>query len=166
QQPRDKTVGFSQQVFGGARPSWLKSPHRTPPFRYPWKDTNATLQALRASDTPPDPHDGYHLTYAHPVDGGPTLPTMACEIQLHPVGVPSRSHRHNSTTIYHVFRGEGATVIDSEAIEWSRGDIFVIPPWATHRHENRASEDAILFSICDWPAIRALGLYEEEAGGD
>jgi gentisate 1,2-dioxygenase len=68
--------------------------------------------------------------------------------------------------IYHVFRGSGATFVDSQALEWNRGDIFVVPAWHWHRHENRAEGDAILFSMTDAPTFIALGLYREERAGE
>ena len=43
-----------------------------------------------------------------------------------------------------------------------QGDIFVVPSWQWHSHENTTSDDAILFSISDRPATEALGLYREE----
>jgi len=39
---------------------------------------------------------------------------------------------------------------------------LVVPPWSWHAHENTQSQDAILFSITDQPAVAALGLYREE----
>lgn len=162
QQPRDKPVGWSSKTLGHARPLWMKSEHSTPPLRYPWTDTYATLAALRESETPPDPYDGYHLMYTHPLNGGPTLPTFACNLQLFTPKLKTRAHRHNSTTIYQAFRGKGVTIVDGERLEWSQGDMFVVPPWKRHEHENLLDGDSILFSICDWPAIQALGLYKEE----
>jgi len=62
------------------------------------------------------------------------------------------------------FRGQGEAEVDGELLEWSQGDIFVIPPWSWHKHGNRAGQDAILFSMSDWPTLSALGLYREEGG--
>lgn len=160
QQPVERPAGYSAKLWGYARPSWIKSDLPTPPFRYPWKETYATLLALKESDG--DPFDGIHLRYAHPVNGGATLPTFSCEIQLLRPGEKTQAHRHNSTTYYHVFRGEGATVVSDERLEWAQGDIFVVPPWSWHNHENRLDQDAILFSISDWPTMTALGFYREE----
>jgi gentisate 1,2-dioxygenase len=87
---------------------------------------------------------------------------MSCEFSLLRPREETGSHRHNSTVVYHVFRGEGATAVGEERLEWVEGDIFVIPPWEWHRHENRRDQDSILFSIADWPALDALGLYREE----
>ena len=126
------------------------------------ESSQAALTALIESGTPPDASDGYQLTYTHPLHGGPTLPTFACEIQQMPARFAGKPHRHNSVVIYHAFRGEGVTMIDDERYEWSKGDFFVIPAWAEHRHENPTSDDAMLFSVCDYPAMQAMGIYREE----
>ncbi len=160
-QPHQKPVGFSTKTLGHVKASWLKSEHKTPPYRYAWGDTQAALDALRESEVEPDPYDGFQLTYTHPVTGGPTLPTFACELQLFPTQRTTQEHRHISTTIYQVFRGSGATIVDGERLEWSQGDIFVVPPWSWHHHENGAGE-SILFSMDDYPALQALDLYREE----
>ena len=148
--------------MGHVRPTSLGQTQNPPPFRYPWTETQAALDAMKETEAEPDPHDGYHLTFCHPLTGGPTLPTAACEITLLPGKFAGRAHRHNSTVVYHAFRGEGATVVDGERFEWSKGDFLAIPPWSEHRHENSSSEDSILFSFTDWPAMKALGLWDEE----
>ena len=162
QQPRAREVGFSNQTMGHVKASWLRSEHRTPPYRYPWGDTAAALDALRANEVEPDPFDGYHVTFTHPVNGGPTLPTFACALQLLPSALKTQDHRHISTTIYYAFQGSGTTVVGDQRLEWSQGDIFVLPPWKWHHHESAADGDALLFSVDDWPAMQALGLYREE----
>ena len=74
----------------------------------------------------------------------------------------TRSHRHTSTSIYHVFRGGGATIVNDERIEWSQGDFFTVPLWSWHQHENGNKDEAILFSVNDRPVKEAFGLYREE----
>lgn len=162
QQPIVRPEGYSVRTMGGARPTWTQSEHPTPPFRYAWEETYATLMALKARETEGDPYDGLRLLYTHPLNGGPTLPSFACELQLLLPNQTTADHRHISTTIYQVFRGEGTTVVDGERLEWTQGDIFVVPPWNWHHHENRLGQDAILFSMNDWPALKAIGLYREE----
>ena len=49
-----------------------------------------------------------------------------------------------------------------ERFDRSRGDFFVLPPWAWHEHVNSTGEEAILFSIQDAPIMRALSLYREQ----
>jgi len=160
QQPVERPADYSAKLWGHVRPAWIDDEPPTPPFRYGWEETQALLTALK--ETGGDPFDGVHLRYSHPVNGGPTLRTFSCEIQLLRPKEKTHSHRHNSTTFYHVFRGEGATVVGEERLEWAEGDIFVVPPWFWHGHENRLDRDAILFSISDWPAMAALGFYREE----
>lgn len=101
---------------------------------------------------------------AYTVVGGEPMPMEeACEIHLLPPGFQARAHRHNSTTRYQVFRGSGCTIVDGERLDWSQGDMFVVPPWLWHEHENQSDGDAILFAMTDWPTIGALGLYREES---
>ena len=161
QQPIEKPDGYSSKIVGRARPNWIKTTHATPPFRYQWKETYATLSALKESDG--NPYDGILLEYVNPFTGGSTLPTYSCEIQLLRPTEKTRAHRHTSTVVYQAFRGEGVTAIDGQRYEWGQGDIFVVPPWRSHSHENRTSADAILFSITDRPSAAVLGLYREEA---
>jgi len=99
---------------------------------------------------------------ASPVDGGPTLPTIAWHAQRLGAGQKTLSHRHNSNTFYHAFEGEGAVVIEGDRLEWHAGDIFAVPAWTWHHHENGAGRDSILFSIDDWPAQTKLGFYMKE----
>lgn len=70
-----------------------------------------------------------------------------------------RDHRHNSTVIYHAFRGQGVTIVEGERFEWSKGDFIELPAWTTHRHENPSGEDAFLYSFTDSPAQKALGQF-------
>lgn len=162
QQPIEKPDSYSSRVFGHARPTWIKNSFDAPPYRYPWEDTYANLQALKESAG--DPYDGILLEYTNPVNGGHTLPTFSCMIQLLRPNEKTRTHRHTSTTVYHAFRGKGVTQVSANNLQWVQGDIFVVPPWQWHSHENATGEDAILFSITDRPATEALGLYREEAG--
>jgi len=160
-QPVQKKTGFTASTLGHVRPGWLKSEHSTPPFRYGWGDTASTLEPLRSAEAE-DPCDGIRLTYSHPVTGGPTLPTFACEVQMLRPRWTGQLHRHNSTTIYQAFRGQGVTTVGDKKLEWEQGDIFVVPPWAWHKHENRSGQDGVLFSMTDRPAMEALEVYREE----
>ena len=40
-----------------------------------------------------------------------------------------------------------AVVIDGERLEYQKGDIFAVPAWSWHHHENTNGDDTILFSI-------------------
>ena len=65
--------------------------------------------------------------------------------------------------MYYVAEGEGVSVIDGQAFEWTKGCILVVPSWALHEHANSSrSQDAVLFSIHDTPVLRKTDLYHEE----
>ena len=155
-------VGYSNRVFGHVRPASVAQSQQPPPFRYPWPETAAALAALKETEADPDPHDGYALVYTNPLTGGATLPTIACEMQLLPPGFTGTPHRHNSQAFYYVFRGQGATVVDGQRFAWAQGDFLDVPHWSEHQHENPSNADAILFCFTDWPAMKALGLYETQ----
>lgn len=131
------------------------------PVRHSWADTDATLNAVRKSERQSDPCDGYLLSYANPLTGGPSLPTLWAGVQLLSAGLKTSGHRQNCTTIYYVAEGHGVSNVGDEQLEWGKGDIFVVPPWELHYHENHSEGDAILFSVSDRAAMDALQLYRE-----
>lgn len=131
-------------------------------FHYKWRDTEPALRALVKAGKP-ERHDGYLLEYRNPVTGGPTMTTIQCAVQLLTAKQQTDAHRHTSTVMYHAFRGQGATEIGAQRFEWRQGDTFVVPVWHDHRHMNTSTDDAILFSMSDAPALKALGLYREES---
>ncbi len=162
QQEISKPVDRSIYELGPARPNWVSSQSiQPPPYRYRWEDTERALKAL--GEKPGDPFDGLLLRYVNPLTGGPTTPTLSCEIQMLRPGEQTRSHRHTSSAIYHVFRGKGFTVIGDTRYDWETGDTFVVPLWRWHHHGNSSQEGAVLFVMNDRPVMEALGFYREEA---
>jgi len=136
-------------------------------FHYKWRDTEPALRALAQDPSRRNAFDGYLLEYRNPLDGGPTMKTIGCAVQLLPPGHRTETHRHTSTVIYHAFRGSGATQIADHCFEWEQGDSFVVPLWYQHSHLNRSvSDEAILFSMSDAPVLKALDLYREESASD
>jgi gentisate 1,2-dioxygenase len=130
-------------------------------LHYHWRDTYESLKKL--AQTSGDPYDGAALEYINPANGGPTLPTMSCRVQMLRPSEKTKSHRHTSTSIYHAFRGSGTTLINGEPFHWQKGDTFIVPLWHWHDHANGSSTDeAILFSMNDEPILNAFGLYKEE----
>lgn len=164
QQTVTKPVGWSQQTYGTLQPRIASPSSATttsrPPYRYSWEETQRAFKAL--AESPGDPFDSVLLRYVDPLTGGPTLPTMACEIQMIRPGERGRAHRHTHTVVYHAFKGGGTTWIGDQRFDWEQGDSFVLPLWSWHAHENNSQEPAILFSINDRPAIEALGFFREE----
>ncbi len=151
-------------LYGMIRPASDPSGGLPPPLHYRWQDTYSALKRL--AENVPDPYEGIALDYVNPLTGGPTFPTLLCRIQMFRPGEQTKSHRHRSTSIYHVFRGNGTTIINGETFHWEQGDTFVVPLWSWHEHANSSSKDeALLFSMHDTPVLRAFGLYREEGHG-
>jgi gentisate 1,2-dioxygenase len=168
QQPVNACPDGALRRFGGApglRPLGAGPAGRPSPLPvYKWARTWEALQAL--AGTEPDPFDDVALEYQNPLTGGPALPTIGLAIQMLRPGVHTRAHRHTSSTVYHVVRGAGATIINGQRFDWGERDFLVVPPWAWHEHVNAsAREVAVLFQMNDMPTMRALDLYREEAYG-
>ncbi len=162
-QPMKQNSDHIAPRIGATRPVWEKPAERpTYNLHYRWQETYEKLQSL--SGGPGSPFDGVALEYVNP-EGGHTMPTMSCGIQMLRPGEVTKTHRHNYSVVYHAFRGSGATVIDGKKFEWQQGDCFVVPLWSWHSHQNQSkSDEAILFSVSDLPVMEALKLYREEAG--
>lgn len=144
------------------RPTWEApfSNQSSPILNYRWKASRDALHALR--DDAGSPYDGIILEYTNPLTGRSPLPTISAYLQLLRKDEHTKSHRHTSSTIYHVAEGEGRSIIGGKEYPWSEGDTFVIPSWAEHEHES-AHGEAVLFSYSDRPIINSFGFYREEA---
>jgi gentisate 1,2-dioxygenase len=160
-QPAD--VSLHQYGTAGLVPCGVPATGPASPLAvYRWQRTLAALQGLAATG-PFDPHDDVAFDYRNPVTGAPALPTIGLGIQMLRPGVRTAPHRHTSSTVYHVVRGAGTTVVDGTPFDWSERDFLAVPPWSWHEHLNRsAQEPAILFKMNDAPTMRALSLYREE----
>jgi len=141
-----------------SRANWSK-PY-SPVFRYGWDESHAALKAsARKSE-----FDGALYEYTNPLTGGPIMPTIGAQLQLLAPGEQTRAHRHTGSVIYQVACGRGRSRVGDQTFDWEEKDIFAVPSWCPHSHGNRSSTDeAVLFSFNDFPAMRALALYREEA---
>ena len=131
--------------------------------RYPYAVARGALDQLRAAGSIDASH-GFRLHYADPSSGGHAMPTLAAYLQLLPAGFAGALYQSTEAFIHYVVEGNGSTVIRAvdgamRTIEWSRGDLFVIPGWLAHHHI--AGEDAVLFNFSDAAAQQTLGLWRE-----
>ena len=161
-------AGHSSNLYGhaGLTPGFVSHARGdslgTSKLVYRWEDTRDALEGLR--DYAGSPHDGIILEYTDPVNGGPVTTTMSFHCQMLRPGERTRSHRHTTSTAYCCIEGEGVSRVGDQVFEWGRNDMFVVPSWAWHAHENKnADRDAVLYSVSDAPTIKAVGLYREES---
>ena len=133
----------------------------SPVFNYTYEKSHGALLALQKSRDP-DPHHGFKLHYANPLDGGYAMPTIATFLQMLPKGFTTRDYQATDATVFVCVEGQGTSTIDGETFTWSPRDIFVVPSWKKVSHT--ASENSVLFSYSDKVVQEKLGLWREQKG--
>lgn len=161
-----RPLNASCKTYGHAgvrplEPDWRKA--YSPLLKYSWSHTyEALCQYAQASEG--SPFDGLMLEYVNPITGGPVMPTMGAHMQMLRAGQATRAHRHTGNVIYHVAKGRGYSIIAGQRFDWEEHDIFCVPSWAWHEHVNLSrDDDACLFSFNDFPVMKSLSIYREEA---
>jgi len=128
-----------------SRENWSK-PY-SPVFQNKW---DSCFSGLRKEKT---------FEYKNPLTGGPVMPTMGA--RLDSISSGSKFKRNTGTSIFQVASGHGWSEIGERRFDWEEKDIFCVPSWTRYRHG--ASGEAVLFSFNDFPAMKALGLWREDA---
>jgi len=133
-----------------------------PQVRWPWREVRTALQALAA--TAPRRAE-IVLRHVNPRTGEAPLRTMGSEARWLRPGEESRPERRTGSEVVYVIEGQGESRVGDAVLPWEPGDVFVVPPWHWTQHRNRSgSAPAGLFHLNDEPAVRALGLWQEEVG--
>jgi gentisate 1,2-dioxygenase len=133
---------------------------RYPQVRWPWSAVRRALVAMAEAAPSGVP---VVLRYVNPRTGLPPLATMGCEAQWLRPSEATRAERRTASAVFHVIEGSGESRIGESALDWSAGDTFVAPPWHWIEHRNASGAvPAALFQFNDEPALRALGLWDEE----
>ena len=128
-------------------------------FRWPWRATRGALEGLAASTPKDRPVTRAYVT----LTGAPPVATMGADAHWLRPGERARAGRSTAGRVFHVIEGRGRSRIGETELAWEPGDTFVAPPWHWIQHDNgSAGEPACLFSFNDEPAVRALGLWQEE----
>ncbi|MGH2507007.1 MAG: cupin domain-containing protein, partial [Ktedonobacteraceae bacterium] len=133
----------------------VQSKH-SPLLVYRWAETDAALNALL------ELHGGpmASIEFVNPTNGKPAMPTMGSEMHRIVPGSHTRPYRKVGSSIFVVFQGSGYSVINGQRFDWSRGDMFVTPSWASTEH--CATETADLFAVTDKPIMQSLELFREQ----
>ncbi len=124
------------------RENWSK-PY-SPVFLYQWDQSYKALKK-----------DGAIYEYRNPLTGGSVMPTMGARLEL--IGKDAKPVRHTGNVIYQVASGRGWSEIGGQRFEWEEKDIFCAPSWTQYQHG--ATQESVLFSFNDFPAMKSLGLY-------
>ena len=85
------------------------------------------------------------------------IPTMELSYLSFRAGASTDPDRTTVNRVFAVVRGSGKITVDNVQFEWQRGDVFVVPAWATWTVV--AAEDSLLFQVSDEPVQRMLGFF-------
>lgn len=158
-------TGWSSQAYGtgGVRPAYVQHTsargHGSVQLCYRYTATRALLDTLRPE--PGSPWEGVSVELFDPGTGGPAMRTLDVYLQLLRPHERIAPLRRTAGTAYCCLEGSGRTSVDGQSLSWRRGDVFVVPGWAWRFHE-ADDADAVLYSVSDAPAMRALGLLVED----
>ena len=84
------------------------------------------------------------------------LPTMRAEFHRLAPGTRTAPYREVGSTVCQVFDGSGRVEVGESGWDLQRGDLFVVPSWATVSLE--ADDGLDLFRFSDTPIVEKLGL--------
>ncbi|MCB0419984.1 MAG: cupin domain-containing protein [Bdellovibrionales bacterium] len=126
-----------------------------------WEEARQTLMAMEQEKG--SLYDGILLEFTNTETGGSIGPTMSIFTQMLRPGEKTLSHRHTSQTIYIGVEGSGKIFIGDKEYDWKPNDVFVVPSWVWHHHENHSSKSpAFMHSISDATLTAKLNMYREQ----
>lgn len=166
-QPVEYPINYGTKRYAGGmvRPISDRKPSPAPLGRYTWELTKKALDGQ--SELEPDPFDGFAVEYINPSTGKDANGRIGARMQKLPIGYKGKAHRHMHSSVYHVYKGSGYTVMNGVRFDWEEGDFFALPAWTWHEHVNTSkTEEAFLFSTNDLPILEPFGFEREEAYTD
>lgn len=152
----------------GLRPlSQLQDTVSSPLAAFRWEHTDRALteQLLLEDEGDPATVAPGHaaVRYVNPTTGGDVMPTIRCEFHRLREGTRTEARREVGSTVFQVFEGRGAVVLDGTRHAVEKGDIFVAPSWCQWSLEAEAQFD--LFRFSDAPIMERLEFMRTQVGG-
>lgn len=152
----------------GLRPlSALDDTPSSPVGAYRWEHTDRALaEQLRLED---EGHPGVAapghaaVRYVNPTTGGDVMPTIRCQFHRLRPGAATVMRRDVGSSVFQVFEGSGAAIIDGARHALEIGDMFVIPSWVAWSLEADTGFD--LFHFSDAPIMERLNFMRSEIAG-
>jgi gentisate 1,2-dioxygenase len=157
------SVSRSERLWAnpGLRPlSGLQNTVNSPISAYRWEYTDRALteQLLLEDEGHPATVSQGHaaVRYTNPTTGGDVMPTIRAEFHRLRAGAKTPATREVGSSIYQVFEGRGAIVLNGETTHLEKGDLAVVPSWVAWSLEAETQFD--LFKFGDQPIIERLNL--------
>lgn len=143
----------------GLRPlSGLQDTVSSPIGAYRWEFTDRALaeQLMLEEEGQPATVEKGHaaVRYINPTTGGDVMPTIRCEFHRLRAGCETPARREVGSTVFQVFQGSGAVVIDGVEHKLDIGDMFVVPSWIPWSLQAETQFD--LFRFSDGPIMERL----------
>ncbi len=146
----------------GLRPlSKLEDTVSSPLAAFRWEHTDRALteQLLLEEEGQPATcglgHAG--LRYVNPTTGGDVMPTIRCQFHRLREGAESRTRRDVGSSVFQVFTGRGAVVMNDIEHKLDVGDMFVVPSWVSWKLQAETQFD--LFHFSDAPIMERLHFH-------
>ena len=152
----------------GLRPlSQLNDTVSSPIGAYRWEFTDRALteQLLLEDEGQPATVAQGHaaIRYVNPTTGGDVMPTIRAEFHRLRAGVETPTKRDVGSTVFQVFEGTGAVVLDGKTTKLEKGDMFVVPSWVPWSLQAETQFD--LFRFSDAPIMERLHFMRTQIEG-
>nr|2PHD_A Chain A, Gentisate 1,2-dioxygenase [Pseudaminobacter salicylatoxidans]2PHD_B Chain B, Gentisate 1,2-dioxygenase [Pseudaminobacter salicylatoxidans]2PHD_C Chain C, Gentisate 1,2-dioxygenase [Pseudaminobacter salicylatoxidans]2PHD_D Chain D, Gentisate 1,2-dioxygenase [Pseudaminobacter salicylatoxidans]3NJZ_A Chain A, Gentisate 1,2-dioxygenase [Pseudaminobacter salicylatoxidans]3NKT_A Chain A, Gentisate 1,2-Dioxygenase [Pseudaminobacter salicylatoxidans]3NL1_A Chain A, Gentisate 1,2-Dioxygena len=152
----------------GLRPlSGLQNTVASPIGAYRWEFTDRALteQLLLEDEGQPATVAPGHaaIRYVNPTTGGDVMPTLRCEFHRLRAGTETATRNEVGSTVFQVFEGAGAVVMNGETTKLEKGDMFVVPSWVPWSLQAETQFD--LFRFSDAPIMEALSFMRTKIEG-
>ncbi|WP_157155105.1 MULTISPECIES: cupin domain-containing protein [unclassified Diaminobutyricimonas] len=154
-------ISRSERLWGhpGLRPlSGLDNTISSPIGAYRWEHTDRALTeqlALEDEGQPATVSQGHAaVRFVNPTTGGDVMPTIRAEFHRLRAGASTETVREVGSSVYQVFEGRGAIVIDGVVNNLEKGDLVVVPSWAPWSLQAETQFD--LFRFGDQPIVERL----------
>ena len=151
----------------GLRPlSELRNTVSSPIGAYRWSFTDRALteQLLLEEEGQPATVEQGHaaIRYINPTTGGDVMPTIRAEFHRLRPGVETPARREVGSSVFQVFEGQGAVVLNGTTYILEKGDLFVVPSWIQWSLQSETQFD--LFRFSDAPIIERLDFARVQVG--
>lgn len=152
----------------GLRPlAGLNDTVSSPIGAYRWMYTDAALNqqlSLESEGYPATIAPGHAaIRYVNPTTGGDVMPTIRLEFHRLRAGTETATRRDVGSTVFQVFEGSGAVVMNGETHALEKGDLFVIPSWIPWSLQAETQFD--LFRFSDAPIMEKLNFMRTQIDG-
>ncbi|WP_323794570.1 cupin domain-containing protein [Nisaea sp.] len=152
----------------GLRPlSGLQDTVSTPIGAYRWEFTDRALteQLLLEDEGQPATVEPGHaaIRYVNPTTGRDVMPTIRTQFHRLREGTETRPRREVGSSVFQVFEGTGAVVMNGVEHKLEKGDMFVVPSWIQWSLQAETRFD--LFRFSDAPIMERLNFARTKIEG-